>query len=172
MGTPAITYRKSVNEYYDNGFYHLPNTLSHQCFNFEELRSTVEKILSGKLIDQGDEKRRLILARYLTAQDGALACERIVDVLEKIMEGHLRSPKPDLMVRLAGWSVANGRRMVKWILSYIPNTHNRPEFQRHRFPGVSLGVLSDKIKRIQNILGHTSEVKVEQLSDVLFRISA
>ena len=52
MGVPAITYRKSVNEYYDNGFYRLPNLLSHQCFSFEELRSTVEKILAGELRDR------------------------------------------------------------------------------------------------------------------------
>ena len=113
MGVPAITYRKSANEYYDNGFYRLPNSLSHQCFNFEELRLTVEKILAGELSGPVDEKQQVILGRYLTAQDGALACERIVDVLEKMTNGRSEFPKPDLLDRFEGWSVANGRRLVK-----------------------------------------------------------
>jgi surface carbohydrate biosynthesis protein len=171
MGVPAITYRKSVNEYYDHGFYRLPNLLSHQCFNFEELRLTVEKILAGELTSSDGDKQQAILGRYLTAQDGALACERIVDVLEDMINGGSESTKPDLLDRLAGWSVANGRRLVKGLLSYFPNTHNRPEFQRHRFPGISQDALNNKIERFQRVLGASAALKVEQLSDVLFRIS-
>ena len=171
MGVPAISYRKSVNEYFDNGFYRLPNLLSHQCFSFEELRLTIEKIIAGELGGADGKKRQLIIGRYLTAQDGALACERIVDVLEKMVADRSELPKPDLLDRLEGWSVANGRRLIKGLLSYLPNTHNRPEFQRHRFPGISLGALNNKIERIQQILKDTSLLKVEQLSDVLFKIS-
>jgi len=172
MGVPAISYRKSVNEYYDNGFYRLPNLLSYQCFSFEELRLTIEKIFAGELGAADGDERQSNIDRYLSAQDGSLACERIVDVLEKMMPGRSELPKPDLLDRLEGWSVANGRRLVKGLLSYLPNTHNRPEFQRHRFPGISLGALNNKIERIQQILGDTAKLKVEQLSDVLFRISA
>ena len=172
MGVPAITYRKSVNEYYDNGFYRLPNLLSHQCFSFEELRLTVEKILAGELGSPDGDKQQSILGHYLTAQDGSLACERIVDVLEKMMEGCSELPRPDLLDRFEGWSVANGRRLVKGLLSYLPNTHNRPEFQRHRFPGISLDALNDKIERMQQILGKNTKLNVEQLNEVLFRISA
>jgi surface carbohydrate biosynthesis protein len=172
MRVPAITYRASINEYYDNGFYRLPNLLSYQCFNFEELRSTIEKIIAGELgaADGGD--RQLNIDRYLSAQDGALACERIVDVLERMMVGRSELPQPAFYDRMAGWSVANGRRLVKRLLSYLPNNHNRPEFQRHRFPGISLRALNEKIERIQQIRGENNKLKVEQLSDVLFRISA
>jgi len=172
MRVPAITYRASINEYYDNGFYRLPNLLSYRCFNFEELRLTIEKIIAGELVAADGDERQLNIDRYLSAQDGALACERIVDVLEKMVEGRSGSPQPDVLDRLEGWSVANGRRLVKWLLSYLPNSHNRPEFQRHRFPGISLDALNEKIERIQQILGKNNKLKVEQLSDVLFRISA
>ena len=172
MRVPAIAYRKSVNEYYDNGFYRLPNLLSYQCFNFEELRSTIEKIIAGELGAADGGERQLNIDRYLAAQDGPLACERIVDVLEKMMEGRSELPKPDLLDRLEGWSIANGRRLVKGLLSYLPNTHNRPEFQRHRFPGISRDALDERMERIQQILGENYKLKVEQLSEVLFRISA
>jgi hypothetical protein len=172
MRVPAITYRASINEYYDNGFYRLPNLLSYQCFNFEELRSTIEKIIAGELgVADGDE-RQVNIDRYLSAQEGPLACERIVDVLERIMVGPSELPQPAFYDRMQGWSVANGRRLVKWLLSYLPNSHNRPEFQRHRFPGISIDALNEKIERIQKILGDTDSLKVEHLSGVLFRISA
>ena len=172
MGVPAITYRKSINELYDNGFYRLPNLLSHQCFTFEELRATAKKILAGELGPPDRNERQPIIDRYLSAQDGPLACERIVDVLAKMMEGRSVSSEPAVLDRVEGWSVANGRRLVKKILSYLPNSHNRPEFQRHRFPGISSGKLKFKIERIQQILGVTASLKVERLSDVLFRITA
>jgi surface carbohydrate biosynthesis protein len=171
MGIPAISYRQSVNEYYDNGFYRLPNLLSHQCFSFEELRLTIEKIFTGELGAADGAERQSNIDRYLAAQDGSLACERIVDVLEKMMQGRSELPKRELLDRIEGWSVANGRRLVKGLLSYLPNTHNRPEFQRHRFPGISLDALNEKIERIQRILGENTKLKVEQLSDVLFQIS-
>jgi surface carbohydrate biosynthesis protein len=171
MGVPAISYRKSVNEYYDNGFYRLPNLLSYQCFNFEELRLTLEKIFAGELGAADGAERQSNIDRYLAAQDGSLACERIVDVLEKMMQGRSELPKRELLDRIEGWSVANGRRLVTGLLSYLPNTHNRPEFQRHRFPGISLDALNEKIERIQQILGENTKLKVEQLSDVLFQIS-
>ena len=171
MGVPAITYRASINEYYDHGFYRLPNLLSYQCFNFEELRLTIEKIIAGELGAADGDERQLNIERYLSAQDGPLACERIVDVLEKMMAGRSELPKPAFYDRIEGWSVASGRRLVKWLLSYLPNSHNRPEFQRHRFPGISLDALNNKIERIQQILGDSAKLKVQQLNDVLFRIT-
>jgi hypothetical protein len=172
MRVPAITYRAAINEYYDNGFYCLPNLLSYQCFNFEELRLTMQKIIAGELGAADGDERQLNIDRYLTAQDGSLACERIVDVLERMMVGRYELPKPAFYDWMEGWSIANGRRLVKWLLSYLPNSHNRPDFQRHRFPGISLGALNNKIERMQQILGDTTKLKVEQLSDVLFRISS
>ena len=87
------------------------------------------------------------------------------------MAGRSELPQPAFYDRMQGWSVANGRRLVKWLLSYLPSSHNRPEFQRHRFPGISLDALNEKIERIQQIRGENNKLKVEQLSDVLFRIS-
>ena len=172
MRVPAITFRPFINEYYDNGFYRLPNLLSHQCFTFEELRLTIEKIIAGEIGAAGGDERRSNIDRYLSAQSGPLACERIVDVLETMMADRSELPKPVFYDRVGGCSVANGRRLVKWLLSYLPNSHNRPEFQRHKFPGIRPEALNEKIKRLQQIIGDTAPLSVKQLSDVLFRISA
>ena len=172
MRVPAITYRPCVNAYYDNGFYRLPNLLSHQCFTFDELRLTIEKIIADEFGAADGDERQSNIDRYLSAQNGPLACERIVDVLDTMIADRSERPKPGFYDRMGGCSVANGRRLVKWLLSYLPNSHNRPEFQRHKFPGISLGALNEKIEQIQHINGDNTTLKVEQLSDVLFRVFA
>ena len=171
MGVPAISYRKTINEYYDNGFYRLPNMLSYQCFNFEELRVTIDKIFTGEIGAADGEEMQAVIDHYLAALDGPLACERIVDVLEKMAQARSDGSMTGLLDRLEGSLIANGRRLVKWALGHLPNSHNRPEFQRHRFPGITLEVLNEKINRIQKILGQDKTLQVDQLSDVLFRIS-
>ena len=57
MRVPAISYRATINKVYDDGFYRLPNMLSHQCFDFEELRVMLQRILAGELgAADGDQR--------------------------------------------------------------------------------------------------------------------
>ena len=172
MGVPAITYRATVNEYYDHGYYRLPNLLSHQCFDFEELRETLGKILAGELGAASGAERKALIDYYLTARDGPLACERIVDVLEEITEGRSGLPKPALSSRLDGWYKATKRRLKKTYKSFQPGSKYRPEFQRHRYPGLSLAELRSRLSSFQHLLGDSGDLKTEQISDYVFRISA
>jgi len=171
MGVPAISYRATVNEYYDYGFYRLPNLLSHQCFNLEELQVTLGKILAGKLGAADGKERKELIDRYLAAQDGKLACERIVDVLEQIMDGRSQLPKPLLSDRLGGWCKAHGRRLKKWFKSYLPGSHAPPEFHLHRYPEISLEELRARVSRFQQMLGHNETLQVEIIFDQIFKIS-
>jgi surface carbohydrate biosynthesis protein len=172
MKVPAVTYMASRNEYYDYGYYRLPNALSYQCFNFEQLRETLAGIFSGRLgAPEGDERNDL-MKYYLEARQGPLACERIVDTLEQIMASRSQLPKPPIPDRLAGRYQANWRRLVKWYKSHLPDSKYRPEFQRHRYPGLTLKELGERISRIQLVLGDTTEIKAEQISGYIFRISA
>jgi surface carbohydrate biosynthesis protein len=113
LGVPAISYRPTVNEQYDNAFHRLPNLLSHECFNFDELRETLQQVLSGQLgVAQGDNRKQII-DNHLASQKGALACERIVDVLNQMSEGMLESPKPTLNDQLKGRYMIIRRRLLK-----------------------------------------------------------
>jgi surface carbohydrate biosynthesis protein len=171
MGVPAISYRATVNEYYDYGFYRLPNLLSHQCFEFEQLRVTLGNILAGELGAADGAEQQTLIDHHLTAQDGPLACERIIDVLEQIMEGRSELPKPVLFDRLGGWSKAQGRRLKKWFKSYLPGSHAPPEFHRHRYPEVPLEEMQARVARFQQILGDSKELQVEKIFDQIFKIS-
>ena len=111
MCVPAVSYQATVNEYYDCGFYRLPNFLSHQCFNYDDLVITLRKILSGELGPAKGEERRALMGHYLTAQDGPLACQRIADVLENIVNDHSKFAGPTLPSRLHGRYLATKRRV-------------------------------------------------------------
>jgi surface carbohydrate biosynthesis protein len=171
MGVPAISYREAVNEYYDYGFYRLPNLLSHQCFDFEELSTTLGKILAGELGAAGGEEREILVRQHLAALDGPLACERIIDVCEKIMEGQFERSKPVLLDRLTGYCMANLRTLKRQIKAHLPRARNKPKFHSHRYPEVSLGDMRDRLLRFQRVLADSRELQVEQISDQFFRIT-
>ena len=171
MGMPAISYRPTVNDYYDLGFYRLPNLLSYQCFDLEELRATLGDILAGRLGPPDDDKRKTLINQYLEARDGPLACERMVDVLEAMIKGRSELPRPPVHNRLAGWSMSTIRTLIKRCKERIPGSHNRPEFQRHRYPEVSHEEIQARLSRLQQVLGDSRKPQVELISDKFFRIS-
>ena len=53
-----------------------------------------------------------------------------------------------------------------------PGSHNRPEFQKYRYPDVALEDIRDRITRFQQILGNVQDLRVEKWRHQLFRISA
>ena len=171
MGVPAISYRATVNDFYDLGFYRLPNLLSHQCFDFEELRLTLGDILSGRLGPPDGDQRDTLINQYLEALDGPLACERMVHVLEGIVQGSFELSRPPVHDRLAGWSMSTIRTLIKRAKERLPGSHNRPEFQRHRYPEVSLEEIRARLSWFQQVLGDSKELKVEQISQQFFQIS-
>lgn len=172
IGVPAISYRPSVDETIDQGFYRLPNQLSYQCFSFPALRETLDDILQGRIGAANGDERKALFDQHIVAQDGALACERMVDVLEEITGGQSELPEPAPLTYFVGWTLANGRHCIKWIRRYFPGSNAPPEFHRHRYPGITLGELRARIALFQQALGDTTELKTEEIHDQIFRISA
>ncbi|MGD9300002.1 MAG: hypothetical protein PVI13_00400 [Desulfobacterales bacterium] len=170
MGVPAISYRASINENYDNGFYRLPNAVSHHAFNFDELQDMLTQILDGTLAAANGDERQALVDHYLASQSGPLACERMVDVLESITTGANENSGPSYAKRLQRRVIAGGYHLYKRLKPKLPGSHNRPEFQRHRYPSVSVDTIQSKIERIQQLLNDNTRLKVTPLSDVLFQI--
>lgn len=172
LGTPAVAYRATVNEHFDNLLFLLPNLLSHQCFDFEELKETLGKILTGELGAATGDERETLIDRYLAARDGPLASERVIDVLEEALENRDQLPKPALANRLEGWYRATTRRFKKRYKSRLPGSISAPEVQRQRYPGISLDELRVRISKFQELLGESGELESEQVSRNIFRISS
>jgi hypothetical protein len=171
MGVPAISYRATINESYDYGFYRLPNLLSHQCFDFEALRQTLEKILTGQLGPADGAERQQLIDYHLAAQQGQLSCERMVDVLEEILQRRSELPRQGLRNRLHRWYITSGLRLAKRYKSRLPGQHHKPAFQRHRYPGISLEEIRQRSSRLQRLLGDNGELRIEQIFEDIFRIT-
>jgi hypothetical protein len=67
--------------------------------------------------------------------------------------------------------LARGLHLAKRLKSSLPGSHNRPEFQRHRYPGISGENLHAKLNQFQQLRRHRQRLTVEQISDVMFKIS-
>jgi surface carbohydrate biosynthesis protein len=172
MRVPAISYRVTVDDTYDDGFYQLPNRLSHQCFSFKELQLTLKNILKGQLGAANGEQRKALIDYHLAALDGPLACERIVDVLEEALGKLKLSQPPPVSDRFSGWFKTTRRRIRQRYKSYQPGSLKSQEFERHRYPPIDAKEISTRLGRFQKILGHSSALKVESIFGGLFRISA
>ena len=172
MRVPAISYRVTVNDYYDDGFYQLPNRLSHQCFSFEELQETLQNILKGELGPANGDQRKALIDRHLAALDGPLACERIVDVLEKATGELQRTPQPPLSDRFNGWFRTTKRRIQQRYKSHLPGSLKSQEFERHRYPPINAKEIKARLSRFQQILGYGKELRVDPIFAGLFKISA
>ncbi len=171
MRVPAISYRAVVNETVDEGFYMLPHRLSHAAFTFKELQSMLQAVLAGQLGAAGGAERNALVRRHMAAQEGPLACERIVEALEAISSRGLSPALPGLPSRSFGAAIAAGRFLLKRLKALFPGSHAPPEFHRHRYPGVTLEELRERIARFQRVLGDPTPIHAELLSDQIFRIS-
>jgi hypothetical protein len=56
--------------------------------------------------------------------------------------------------------------------SHLPGEFNKPAFQRHRYPGISAEELEARLSRFQRILGYDEKLKVKELSEHIFQITA
>jgi hypothetical protein len=172
MRVPAISYRAVVNEDYDSGFYLLPNRVSHQAFDSEQLFSMLRDVLSGRKGPAEGGDRQAFVKGYIAAIDGPLACERMTDVLEKIGAGRTDMPIPSMIDRLAGRTLSTGRRVLKHVKSYLPGSHAPPEFHRHRYPAVSAEDIHRRTARFLHILGTPEPLTITPIGSTVFQISA
>ncbi len=172
MGVPAVSYRATVDERYDDGFYRLPNTLSHQCFDFESLRETLEGVFKGEVGVAGGEARKAVIDRYLAGREGPLACERIVAVLQEMVAGPLPRRRPFFHERFQGWCQATVRGLKKRYNASLPGSIKQPAFHKHRYPGVTLEDVRDRVSRFQVALGKSTLLRVEEMDGRFYRISA
>ncbi|MGD8990763.1 MAG: hypothetical protein PVI00_04830 [Desulfobacterales bacterium] len=171
MRVPAITYRASINETYDFGFYRLPNLISIACFNIDELKAMLNKILCGEIGPANGQDRKVLIEQYLAGQQGPLACERIVDVLETMVRKRGNLPQPGIGARIYGCCLYTLRTFIKRYKDSRPTSHNKPEFQRHRYPEVLLSDLKARVSRFQQLLGYNNKLAVEPFLNQFFRIS-
>ena len=171
MRVPAITYRAYIDETYEFGFYRLPNLVSHQCFSLDELIKMTGRILNGELGPADGEDRRMLVDENIASHHGKLACERMMDVIEDMVSDSGQWRRPGALARISGQAMVAARNAVKRYKASRPGSHNRPEFQKHRYPDVSLEDIRARAERFQKILGHENKLRIEPFRGQFFCIS-
>jgi hypothetical protein len=170
LGVPAISFRPVKAPPYD---FDLPNALSHESTSAEELRETLGRVLGGELGCLSEPEMPRPFEEYLVGLEGPLASDRIAEALEQsdaVREGLERPPVGSY---LRGWLDATQRSFVKrYIKARVPEHRNNPAFQQHRFPGLSLDDLRDRIARLGRVLGRFGDVEADPVAEHIFRIHA
>ena len=171
MGIPSISYRAHVDERYDYGFYKLPNLVSHQAGDWDQLADLIRRIVAGTLGPADGDERQAVIARYLAARTGQLACERIVDILESSAQNDSTPSTNASLGRLKARLLNRGRAMVKRLKAMNPKSHNKAAFQRHRYPTLAVEDVRRRIARFQDLLGDPVPIAIERFRGQFFLIS-
>ena len=135
------------------------------------MRETLGKILNDEIGVAAGEEREALANHHLAAKDGPLACERIVEVLQTMVENSSQMDKPTLRDRLEGHCEAAIRRVGRSLAPHLPGSHKSPKFERHRYPEISIEEVRARVARFQRVLGDNGKLRVDQTGKRLFKIS-
>lgn len=171
LRVPAISYRPRIDERIDQGFYSLPNGLSHQCFTLPDVQETLHRVLDGDLGAADGAERRALFERCVAGLEGKMASQRIIDVVEQVADSFSGPDGGGPGQRLQRAAIGLGLKVVRRFRSWLPGDHHKPEFQRHRFPGSSLDQMRERVARWQAVLEDPKPLVTNQLSDNIFRIT-
>jgi surface carbohydrate biosynthesis protein len=172
LGVPAVAYLKTFDPRFDVDFQGLPNSLSLQARSLDELTATVAGILRGELAAQTTPEKDRLIDYYITARQGPLASERILDVLDgayRLEGGAL--PAVGALRR----TTAAGLTRLKAALTRLNMRRpgpNRGSYHAHRWPTIGPGEIARRVARLGDTLGRFGHVRVRGRSEHLFDLFA
>lgn len=169
VGTPALAYRPARAERFD---FELPNALSEQADDEDSLVRLLGAALAGTLPARAEQERRRLLERHVAALDGALAADRIVEVLLATRPAGAPPPRPGPFRFARGWAHNRLRTAFKRRNMGRANHRNSAEFHQHRFPGASAAAIQARIESLGRQLGRFQRVTATPMAEHIYRIEA
>jgi hypothetical protein len=166
LGVPSIACQSAVSERFDSD---LPNALSARAFDLDQLHAQIDAVLDGKPLPEGEDRRKRA-HQHLASLEGPLASDRIVDVLAGLYPPGVAVARPQSLRYAAAWLHSEGRALVKRTRAKIPGNRNSADYQRHRFPGVTLEGLRERADRLAKLLDRFAEVRIQQRTEDIFEI--
>ena len=168
VGTPVVNFRPEAHKFDDE----LIESLSHQVVELSALLEIVRSILAGELGLYDHLDRKGDLERHIAALDGPLASERMVDVLEKAGYGIRPPPRSSAARHLYGWVHNRLRTASKRMKARRSEHRNSQDYHDHRYPGLLIDDVRERIARFGQQLGRFEGIRVRQRSQHLFHIDA
>ncbi|MDR4494541.1 MAG: hypothetical protein R3B74_08970, partial [Nitrospirales bacterium] len=164
---PVLAYQPFPYEEFESN---LPNELSRLCSSMDDLVHTI-KTMTQPGGSAPTENPQTKLGRYLTAMDGPLASERIVNFLLTLARPYqIRKQSPILY----------GLSFIKSLLRHRKKRKHEkkgtlrysPAFQQQRFPELHLADLQKQITRFQEIFPGPNLISATPFGKNVFTLSA
>lgn len=167
LGRPSIAYRPVTSERWDH---QVPNALSRECESQGALTALLARAVAGDLGAEPSPEQVRLFDEHVVGLSGALASDRVVDALESHREQRGELRRPPVAEYLRGRLAARRRRLDR---ERSRRSRDKMETKHaHRFPGIPLDGLREKIERLDACLGRFEGVRVEQIAEKIFRIEA
>ncbi len=166
LGVPSIAYQSVVSERFDGD---LPNALSARAFDLDQLNAQIDAVLGGTPLPDGEERRKRA-HQHITSLEGPLASDRIVDVLADLYPAGALPSRPQPLRFATAWLHSEARALVKRARAQIPGNRNSADYQRHRFPGVTLEILRERTARLARLLNRFDNIRIQQRAEDIFEI--
>jgi CDP-glycerol glycerophosphotransferase (TagB/SpsB family) len=166
---PVIAYLPVRDEAFEG---ELANKLADLALNRDDLLQFVGHYVSKEALVETDAERQALAAQHITALDGPLAADRIVELLQTI-----EVPQRSLGERV--YQQVNGIKKVRGKISLrkfaglrVPETRDEAadKHKQQKFPGVELAEVHESMEKFHTLLNRFSELQATQLGNSLFSI--
>ena len=169
LGSNLISFGPTEGEGRDFGrAWRSPDILSHTCDDFTSLHEILERLITEEPCRCNGMEDKKVINEFLASQQGPLACEKIVDVLEKCL---YRQNEIQPVKRLTAIFRANTTRWgSKTAKVFVRKPRKAHESRRAAHHDLSPEQVSEKLNRFQAILGNPVKLRVEKLFKHVYRI--
>jgi surface carbohydrate biosynthesis protein len=167
LGTAGVNFEPVTVDEYD---FPITRDVSRRVFTIEELLETVQDIVDGKIGPLDWQVRKAAMEPHISALEGRLAADRIVDVLDAAGYHEGPPPAPSASDRFSGWYQTHLRTIEKRINMRRPGHRNNITLHDHRYPGISAEEMLAIISRFSQLLDRFQGIKVRKHSRHLYWI--
>lgn len=165
IGTPALAFRPVLSDTFD---VHLPNSLSENYSEAEALIERARAIAAGAAAPLTDD-RHAILAHHLAGLDGAFSSERIVAALVEQRSALSKAPGASWQSRMRG-RLDHAKRRLRTRLRDRRRRESTSAYMSHKFPGIGLHSVQERIGRFQHTLGRFEGMQAREIEKDIFEI--
>jgi len=137
LDKPVISYRPFISDKYDLD---VPNSISLEAFNYEELEILISRLLSEGAPEEYTRKAKQILSQYIYSMEGKFAFEKIADSISKLQ----LDSKQKLTLKTL---IKKGKR----IQDKYGFSKNRTNYSKQKFPRLTLEELNSLINQYTDI---------------------
>jgi len=164
LGTAIISYRPLIVEDVES---ELPNKLSIECYQREEVFDSLNNILFGKNNFKSD-KNKVDLGYHLSGFNEKTASEQIVDILS-----NYKISSRNQKINKLKFYIFNYLSFLKNIISKFINKEKNLEslnYLFHKTPDITITDISKIIKKLSKINKDFSNIKIEHINGTCFRL--